>query len=140
MFAVPFVVVDTDVFPQALYQIEPIHHSKQLVSVLKMVNPIAGFTMASLCAVVILGGRNPFEVELISTIAVNSGVAVPTEIVFVNFLSPPTVWLLVKSTKLTVLLPVPPLLTGKTPVIIFLERSIPVVLRSTFQFLSFDKS
>jgi len=37
------------------------------------INPSAGETMASRCAIVILGGRKPFSVDLTSSIADPSG-------------------------------------------------------------------
>jgi hypothetical protein len=43
--------------------------SKPLVVVLKITKPVAADAMASLCVVVILGGKNPLVVELTSSIA-----------------------------------------------------------------------
>jgi hypothetical protein len=48
--------------------------------VLKIVSPVAGSVMASLCTVVILGIRNPFEVLLTSSIALVSGI-LPVELI-----------------------------------------------------------
>jgi hypothetical protein len=49
-------------------------NSKPLVVVLKMTKPVAGVPMAFRSVVVILGGKNPFVVELTSSIAEASAV------------------------------------------------------------------
>jgi len=51
--------------------------SRLPVLVLKIINPAAGFTIAFLCAVVILGGNNPFVVDCTSSRAEASGLLVP---------------------------------------------------------------
>ena len=53
------------------------YHSMAWESVLYINSPKSGDAMASLCAVVILGGRNPLVVEFTSNTAVVAGVLVP---------------------------------------------------------------
>jgi hypothetical protein len=58
----------------------PFHVSRQLIVVLKITNPIAGDDIPFRSEVVILGGKNPFEVEDKSSTAELSGdkVLIPT--------------------------------------------------------------
>jgi hypothetical protein len=56
------------------FQAVPLKKLKRLVLVLKITSPVAGVVIASLCAVVILGGRKPADVDLNSKIEEASGV------------------------------------------------------------------
>lgn len=58
-------------------QEEEVLISNPFVVVLKMTNPVAGLAMLSLSEVVILGGKNPCEEELISSFAEAEGLDVP---------------------------------------------------------------
>ncbi len=56
---------------------EPLYTCKLLVLILNKTKPVAGFSMPSLCVVVILGGKSPFVVLLTSNCADVAGVLVP---------------------------------------------------------------
>ena len=51
--------------------------SKLLVVVLKIIKPVAGLAMASLCSKVILGGSNPCVVDVTSSTAEGLGASTP---------------------------------------------------------------
>ena len=57
--------------------ITPVLASVAVQSVQNKVNPVAGLEIASLCVVVIRGGKKPFVVLLISNAADATGVVVP---------------------------------------------------------------
>lgn len=79
--------------------------SSLLVVVLKMTNPSAGNDMASLCTVVILGGKNPLLVLMTSNCALEATVVTGEPVV------PPMATLPVRNTEPDLLLPaslVPP--------------------------------
>jgi hypothetical protein len=74
---VPVTFAALSVGTTSLTQAEEVLISKPLVVVLKITNPVAGLAIASRSVVVIRGGKNPWVVELTSSLAEAAGLLVP---------------------------------------------------------------
>jgi len=86
-----------------------------------------------------LGGRNPLEFEIISTIAFSSLDEAPTDNLPINVFSPLIIWLVLRSTKFLTAVPVPPLVIDKISLTSVSIETLPITGFTT-QLLSTLKS